>query len=74
MPSIISVKEEPPELPTTTADGQNNGENAKEKPKAKCCQFQRLAGQYFCDHGRVIAKWPLPFIVIPIIIVNSNNK
>lgn len=44
-------------------------------PACLCpCQFQRVVGQFFTDHGRLIAKWPLPFLVIPLMIAGGLSS
>lgn len=31
-----------------------------------CCQFQKVADQFFRDFSRLIAKWPLMFCIFPV--------
>ncbi len=33
-----------------------------------CCEFQQIVSSFFRDHSRLVAKWPLPFLVVPILI------
>jgi hypothetical protein len=37
-------------------------------PSGGSCQFQRIVAQFFRDHSRLVAKWPLPFVAIPLIV------
>ncbi len=34
----------------------------------KMCQFQQIVSSFFRDYSRLVAKWPLPFLVLPIMV------
>ena len=60
----------------------NGARRPRHSSKADGCQFQRLVSQYFFEHARFVAKWPLPFLVGPIVltvalvyglVVNAEN-
>lgn len=42
--------------------------SASSAPSCGTCQFQRIVAQFFRDHSRLVAKWPLPFFAFPLIV------
>uniref|UniRef100_A0A914VZI2 Uncharacterized protein n=1 Tax=Plectus sambesii TaxID=2011161 RepID=A0A914VZI2_9BILA len=41
---------------------------ASPAPSCGSCQFQRIVAQFFRDHSRLVAKWPLPFVTFPLVL------
>jgi hypothetical protein len=37
------------------------------RKKQCCCDFQRYVSEYFYNHGALVARWPLPFVLVPFV-------